>query len=189
MGTSLESHMIILSWTRGEMSRVQTTQKRKYAANLLAENMLSRCDEEGKRYALLKHIIDNKKDSTAITREDVFVGIRGCKSPRRTIKGWKICVDWKDDTASWDPLSGLKDSYPVVISEYAVTHGLVVEPAFSWWVPKHWLDGTPSSRPSMGDIGGRLTSTESGCPSRSRTHSALMRRTAITDGLNLSKRR
>jgi hypothetical protein len=45
-------------------------------------------------------------------------------------------VEWKDGTTSWVPLSTLKESNPLEIAEYAVTHELSDgEPAFSWWVP------------------------------------------------------
>jgi hypothetical protein len=107
-----------------------------YATNLIAENMLSRCDEEGKRYALLKFILDYKKDSTAVPREGGFTWTRSRKTPRRTTKGWKMCVEWRDGTTSWEPLYGLKESHPVEVAEYAVAYGLAEEPAFSWWLPQ-----------------------------------------------------
>jgi hypothetical protein len=84
-----------------------------YAANVIAENMLSRCDHERNQHALLRHIIDHKSDSTAVPREEGFAWSRGRKSPRRTTKGWKLCVEWKDGSTSWEPLSALKESIPV----------------------------------------------------------------------------
>jgi hypothetical protein len=110
--------------------------KAEYAANIIAENMLSRCDEEGKRYALMHHITDHKKDSTAVTKEDGSTWIRGRKTPRQTMKGWKLCIEWRDGSTSWEPLAKVKESHPVDVAEYAIAHGLVEEPAFKWWVPQ-----------------------------------------------------
>jgi hypothetical protein len=106
-----------------------------YAANIIAENMLSKCDEEGNQYLLMNHIVDHKKEENAVPKNDTFIWIRGRKYPRKTTKGWKLCVEWKDGTTSWVPLSTLKESNPVEIAEYAVTHELSDKPAFSWWVP------------------------------------------------------
>ncbi|KAG7370183.1 reverse transcriptase RNA-dependent DNA polymerase [Nitzschia inconspicua] len=106
-----------------------------YSANVIAENMLSMCDPEGNQYILLKHITDHRKDDTAISKENGFVWVRGRKCPRKTTKGWQLCVEWKDGTTSWEPLSALKESNPVEVAEYAVAHNLTEEPAFKWWVP------------------------------------------------------
>ncbi len=54
---------------------------------------------------------------------------------RKTTKGWKLCVEWKDKSTSWETLANLKESYPVDVAEYAVTSGIDKEPAFGWWVP------------------------------------------------------
>jgi hypothetical protein len=45
-----------------------------------------------------------------------------------------ICVEWCDGTTSWIPLKDLKVSNPIKVTEYAVSHNLSQEPAFSWWV-------------------------------------------------------
>jgi hypothetical protein len=106
-----------------------------YAANIIAESMLSKCDSEGHQYTLMAHITDHKRESTAVTKEEGFTWYRGRKNPRRTTKGWNFCVEWKDGTTSWEPLSILKESNPVEVAEYVTAHGLVEEPAFIWWVP------------------------------------------------------
>ena len=106
-----------------------------YSANVIAENMLSMCDEEGNQYLLMSHITDHKKEDTAVSKEDSYLWVRGRKYPRKTTKGWKLCVEWKDGTTSWEPLSTLKESNPVEVAEYAIAHGLDDEAAFRWWVP------------------------------------------------------
>jgi hypothetical protein len=49
--------------------------------------------------------------------------------------GWQVCCQWKDGSTSWENLADLKESHPLEIAEYAVTQGIVHEPAFNWWVP------------------------------------------------------
>jgi hypothetical protein len=107
----------------------------KYAANIIAENMLSLCDQEGNQYLLLNHINDHKKEVNAVPKDNTFVWICGRKYPKKTTKGWKLCVEWKDGTASWVPLSTLKESNPVEIEEYVVAYELSDELAFCWWAP------------------------------------------------------
>jgi hypothetical protein len=43
-------------------------------------------------------------------------------------------VEWCHESTSWVPLKDLKVSNPVEVAEYAVSHNLTQEPAFSWWV-------------------------------------------------------
>ena len=57
------------------------------------------------------------------------------KRKKRTTRGWEICVQWKDGSTNWIALKDLKDSYPVDLSNYAVTNKIQDEPAFAWWVP------------------------------------------------------
>jgi hypothetical protein len=105
-----------------------------YDANIITDNMLSMRDEEGNQYLLMNHIVDHNKEENAVPKKDAFIWICGRKYPRKTSKGWKLCVEWKDGTTSWVPLSTLKESNPVEMAEYAVAHELSDEPAFSWWV-------------------------------------------------------
>lgn len=106
-----------------------------FHANQIAESIYSAVDQEGYTYQELKEIIDHKRDGTAIRADDGFVMLRGKRVPKRTTKGWKLCVEWKDGTTSWVDLKDVKDSHPVLLAEYAVANKLVSEPAFNWWVP------------------------------------------------------
>ena len=107
-----------------------------YGANLIAECLFSQVDDEGHTYQLLKEIIDHRKDeSEAVKVEDAFVTSRnGNQVPRRTTKGWSLCVEWKDGSQSWVPLKDMKEAYPVQVAEYAVGNQIHTEPAFDWWV-------------------------------------------------------
>ena len=56
-------------------------------------------------------------------------------SLRRTTKGCKLLVSWRDGTSTWIPLSDMKESYPVEVAEYAVNNKIASESCFAWWVP------------------------------------------------------
>ena len=106
-----------------------------YTANVIAENMISQCDMDGNQFRLMESVIDHKSDETAVKEEDAYV--RGWSNTHRkkTTRGWKLCVQWKDQSTSWERLADLKESYPVKVAEYAVNAGIGNEPAFAWWIP------------------------------------------------------
>ena len=54
--------------------------------------------------------------------------------PKRTTKGWKMCVKWKDQSTSWVDLRDLKESNPIETAEYAVANEIDHLPDFAWWV-------------------------------------------------------
>lgn len=105
-------------------------------ANVIAENLLAQTDDEGHRHMLLDEILDLQSDKDAVPKER---GLRsnkfGVKTRVRTLKGWKVLVRWKGGMTEWIELKDMKDSYPVDMAEFAVTHEVQDEPAFAWWVP------------------------------------------------------
>ena len=64
-----------------------------------------------------------------------FVDLKGKLQMKRSCKGWKLCVQWKDGSTSWEKLSDFKERNPTESAEYAVTAGIAHEPAFNYWVP------------------------------------------------------
>jgi hypothetical protein len=105
-----------------------------YAANVIAENLYSQVDSEGRQYLILNEIVDHSQDASAISKDQGFyTSYNGNQIRRKTTKGWKLCVEWKDGSTSWIPLSELKASNPVEVAEYAVANHLIEEPAFAWW--------------------------------------------------------
>ena len=97
--------------------------------------MYAQCDPEGNQILLMEAIVDHKSDQTAVKFADRFVTVKGRQYYRKTTKGWKLCVEWKDGTTTWEKLSDLKESYPIQVAEYAMAQGIDHEPAFGWWVP------------------------------------------------------
>jgi hypothetical protein len=98
--------------------------------------MYAQADIDGNQYLLLSEIIDHKSDGNTVHADDShFTTPTGREKIRRTTKGWKLCVKWKDESTTWEDLKDLKESNPVQVAEYAVTNKIVSQPAFAWWVP------------------------------------------------------
>ena len=106
-----------------------------FTANTIAENLYSQVDEEGNSFAIMSEIVDHKKDGTAVAKDDGLEVTRdGTHRPKRTTRGWKMLVTWKDGSSTWVPLKDLKESHPVQVAEYALANKIMEEPAFAWWV-------------------------------------------------------
>jgi hypothetical protein len=105
-------------------------------ANAIAEHLFAQVDSEGRRLLLIDEIVDHRRSADAVTVADGFITSRnGRKHHRKTTKGWELLVRWKDGTETWTPLKDLKESYLVLVAEYAVRNRIDKEPAFVWWVP------------------------------------------------------
>ena len=104
-------------------------------ANVIAESMYAMCDEDGYQILLFDEICDYRRSTTALQKdEQLFVDSRGRRQTLKTVKGWQLCVRWKDGSTSWEKLSDLKECYPVQVAEWAVASQQDDEPAFNWWV-------------------------------------------------------
>ena len=109
---------------------------KKYAANIIAENVLVNCDSEGFYSSQMSCIVDHKCDGSAVPMEQKYIKSKnGQMKLRPTTVGWSFNIKWKDGTSDWVPLKILKESNPVDIAEYAVARGIDDEPAFAWWIP------------------------------------------------------
>ena len=108
-------------------------QVKEYAANVIAENMLSQIDSDGYSTTLIESIVDHRKDeSTAVPKSDCHVvTARGQRRPRKATACWKVLVKWKDGSETWVPLKDLKASHPIEVSEFAKAWFIDDEPAFA----------------------------------------------------------
>jgi len=131
LGTSHTNPLIDTSEYLIEMSDGSTDQ---YAANVIAENLFSQVDSEGR--LVLSEITDHSADGRAIKQADGFTkSSNDNQVPKQTTIGWKLLVGWwKDGSEEWIPLKNLKASNPIELAEYAIANNLVDEPAFKWWV-------------------------------------------------------
>ena len=112
-------------------------QTREYAANTIAENMLSQVDSDGYSTTLMQGIVDVKKDdAVAIPKSEKWVvTARGQRRLRKSTVGWKLLVQWRDGSETWIPLKDMKESHPLETAEFAKARGIDDEAAFAYWVP------------------------------------------------------
>ena len=112
-------------------------QLKEYAANVIAENMLTQVDSDGFSLTMMEAIIDYRKDdAVAVPKIDKYlITSSGQKRLRKTTVGWSLLVKWADGSESWIPLKDLKESHPIETAEFAKARSIADEPAFAWWVP------------------------------------------------------
>ena len=109
---------------------------KEYAANIIAENMLSQVENEGFTFYLLDSILDFNHYEQDVSKDDQYATTkRGSRRLSKTTCGWKLLVQWKDGNESCIPLKDLKESHPVESAEFAKAHGIATDPDFIWWVP------------------------------------------------------
>eukprot|EP00980_Cylindrotheca_fusiformis_P021606 scaffold8458_cov76-Cylindrotheca_fusiformis.AAC.2 len=138
MEIQLESAALIRFWIANFM-RLSLKMERLtpiLLANTIAENIFAQIDSEGQEHVIFKEITDHKSDGNAIDKADGFYKTSndGNLSPKRTTRGWKLCVEWHDGTTDWIPLKDLKESNPLEVEEYVIANRIADEPAFNWWV-------------------------------------------------------
>ena len=108
--------------------------KASLSANEIAQNLFAQVDEEGNRYVLFDSIIDHRKTSEALNKEDAFIKSNsGGRRRKETTKGWEILVQWKDGSSTWETLKDMKNCYPIQTAEYSQQANINNEPAFAWW--------------------------------------------------------
>ena len=112
-------------------------QVKEYGANIIAENIFSQVDSDGHSMRLFDAIVDYERDDNiAVSMEDRHIYTKsGQKRLRKSTKGWRLLVHWRDGSESWVKLSEMKESHPVETAEFAKARGIYCEPAFAWWVP------------------------------------------------------
>ena len=108
---------------------------KKYAANLIAKNVLSQVDTNCYYTNTVKAILYHKLDGTAVHMSDKFFNTKqGKPTQRHTTVGWSFLIKWKNGPKEWVHLKVLKKSNPVGVAEYVTARGIEQEPAFTWWV-------------------------------------------------------
>ena len=108
---------------------------RKYAANIVAVNLLAQVDPEGFHTNVLEAILDHKRDGTAVPMSGKYLKTKkGRQTQQKTTVGWALKIKWKNGSTKWIKLKDLKELNPVDVVEYATTRGIQEEPAFSLWV-------------------------------------------------------
>ena len=106
-----------------------------YTANVIAQNLWDKVDDDGYNYNRLYEIIGHRKNDDAIALADGFYETKtGVKRRVITTKGWDFNVSWESGETSYIALKDIKEHNPVEIAEYVIANKLDKEPAFAWWV-------------------------------------------------------
>ena len=103
-----------------------------HTANLVAEAICARLDDEGYNVHVIDELVDHRKFDGAVQMKDAFYVWNGKRTRKKTTRGWQICTRWKDGTTTWMDMKDLKDSDPVMLAECAEANQLLEEPAFAW---------------------------------------------------------
>ena len=100
---------------------------KEFAANVIAESLISVSGNESHSNHFLNKIIDHRTNWKTVTKDDGMISQNGCSTMRKTTKGWFLCVRWKYDSISWVLLKDLEESNSLNVSEYAVANKLVTD--------------------------------------------------------------
>jgi hypothetical protein len=93
-----------------------------FAANIIAENLYSQVDPEGRSHTIFKDCI-NHRCNKKFTANHTYVNKNGETVPLMTTAGWELEVQWADGSTDWLPLKDLKDSNPIEAAKYAISNG------------------------------------------------------------------
>ena len=104
-------------------------------ARIIAENMISQVDSEGRHYQVLTGVTEHSRYDSAITKVNGFIKYsNGNLHQNSTDNVWKLLVECKYGLVDWVTLKELKQSNPVQLAEYAMSNEISDEPKFSWWI-------------------------------------------------------
>ena len=138
------------------------------AATLIAENLFAQVDEEGNHSLLFDEIVDVSSDGTQVLQQDASVTTSSGTQDRVTkTKGWEVNLKWKDGSITWNKLKNIKDLYPVQLAEYAWRTEYQRNQPLRGGSNSYHGNVIASSRRRR-DIGSRLTSMGSVCPTQSK---------------------
>ena len=69
---------------------------RELTYNVIADNLFSRFESEGRQYQLISDIIDHRSDDTVIKKGGEWIDTKAGKRRKTTTRGWSVLVEWKD---------------------------------------------------------------------------------------------
>ena len=74
---------------------------------------------------MLEEFVDHRKDNTAVPiSEGMIQNWKGELKPKKTMCGWDLLMQTKDQSLEWVTLKEAKESFPVQLAEYAVANHL-----------------------------------------------------------------
>ena len=90
--------------TRAPLLEFKDGSVAEYTADIIAENIYSQVDQEGRSFSILQEITDHKVDPKVVNK--------------KTTQGWKLLFEWKDGFSEGGSLKALKESNPIEVAEY-----------------------------------------------------------------------
>ena len=82
---------------------------RKYAADIIALNLLAQVDPEGYQTNVLKAILYHNHYGTAVPMSGKYLKTKqGRQTQRKTTVGWSLQIKWKNGSNQWIKLKDLK---------------------------------------------------------------------------------
>ena len=107
------------------------------STNIISENMLTQVDSKGYSLTMINSIIYYEPDeSLAVPKLDRYVGTKLCqRCPIKLTQGWKLLIQFSDESKSWISIKDMKESNPVETADFSKAHNIDDELMFVWWVP------------------------------------------------------
>ena len=69
-------------------------------ANQIAEYILKESEINSNISHHICDFVDHRKTEKAISEEDAYIVVKGRKVPKRAVKGWLLCAEWKHITTN-----------------------------------------------------------------------------------------
>ena len=121
--------------TRRYIVKMLDVMEQELQHNLIATNMFTQANSEGRQFLLLDEILDYRKlESTVEKKDGIHLGHNGNFHKVKTTKGYKFFVRWKDGSTDWIPLKDMYSSNPLETAKFAVAYQTKDELAFAWWI-------------------------------------------------------
>ena len=90
---------------------------KQYAANVIAENLLSHVDTNGYHSQELDNILVHEKMGNALSSKDAYVTTkRGLRKLCQTTIRWKFLCEFKNGSNTWVSLKVLKESHTIEVA-------------------------------------------------------------------------
>ena len=104
-------------------------------ANKIDATLYYQLENKGSDILQFKGIIDHKKNGSHMTKETGFTVLKGGQNKcNPTTRGWKVLVQWRDETTTWMDLTDVKEDNPIGLAEYEVANKIDDDPYFAWSV-------------------------------------------------------
>jgi hypothetical protein len=79
-----------------------------YSANIIAETCTIKLIQKDVNTFLWKI----KSDASAVPKDDKIFELKGRQVQKKTTKGWKLCIQWRDGSTSWEALATVREFNP-----------------------------------------------------------------------------